>query len=128
VTPEDLKERLTALAIDVVKFCRELRALPEARSIASQLSDSGTAISSNYRAACRARSRREFISRLAVAVEEDDETVGWFKIIRGADLASGEEVTRLAIEAQEILAILGASRRTAEHRDEERPHQPSRRG
>jgi four helix bundle protein len=128
VTPEDLKERLTTFAIDVVRFCRELRALPEARSIASQLSDSGTAISSNYRAACRARSRREFTSRLAVAVEEADETVGWFKIIRGADLASSDEVTRLAVESQEILAILAASRRTAEHRDQARSHQPNRPG
>jgi four helix bundle protein len=117
MTPEELKKRLTAFGIDVVRFCRQLRALPEARSIAAQLSDCGTAISSNYRAACRARSRREFISRLAVAVEEADEAVGWFKIVRGAELATGSEVTRLFQEAQEILSILAASRRTAEQRD-----------
>ena len=119
MTPEELKERLTAFAIDIVRFCRELRQLPEARSIASQLSDSATAIASNYRAACRARSRREFISRLAVAVEEADETVGWFKTIRGANLVTGDPVARLARESAEILSILGASRRTAERRDQD---------
>jgi len=118
VTPEELKERLTDFAVAVVKFCRVLRQAPEARSIAGQLSDSATAVASNYRAACRARSRREFISRLAVSVEEADESVGWFQVILKAGLASGGEVTELFQESQEILAILAASRRTAQRRHE----------
>ncbi len=118
MTPEELKERLTDFAVAVVKFCRVLRQKPEARSIAGQLSDSATAVASNYRSACRARSRREFISRLAVAVEEADESVGWFKIIMKAELASGAEVAALYQESQEVLAILSASRRTAQRRSD----------
>ena len=75
VKAQELRDRCAAFASDVVTFCRKLRSKPEARNIAEQLSDSATAIPANYRAACRARSRREFISKLAIAVEEADETV-----------------------------------------------------
>ena len=116
VTPEDLKDRLTAFAVDAVTFCRALRQAPEARGIAAQLSDSATAIAANYRVACRARSKREFISRLALAVEEADETVGWLEVVRGAGLGGSHPADRLLDEAQQILAILAASRRTASTR------------
>jgi len=62
MTPEELKERTTAFAVEVVKSCRHLRERPEARSTAVQLSDSAQSTASNYRAACRARSHREFVS------------------------------------------------------------------
>src|SRR5215831_7794647 len=117
MTPQELKERTTAFAVEVVKFCRELRRFPEARHIADQLTDSATSTASNYRAACRARSHREFISKIAVAVEEADESVGWFEVIIRAGLATGEIPTSLHREAGELLAILAASRRTAEARN-----------
>jgi len=117
MTPQELRERTTAFAVQVVKFCRELRRLPEARHIADQLTDSATSTASNYRAACRARSHREFISKIAVSVEEADESVGWFEVIIRAELATGEIATALHREANELLAILAASRRTAESRN-----------
>jgi len=76
-----------------------------------------TSAASNYRAACRARSHREFISKIAVAVEEADESVGWFEVIIRAGLATGEIPTAIHREASELLAILAASRRTAEARN-----------
>jgi len=121
MTPEELKERTTAFAVEVVKFCRELRKLPEARITADQLSDSAQATMANYRAACRARSHREFISKIAVAVEEADESVGWLAVVARAQLASGPQVDTLSREANEILAILAASRRTAERRRTQEP-------
>ncbi len=116
MTPEELKERTTAFAVEVIKFCRQLRERPEARSTAAQLSDSAQSTASNYRAACRARSHREFISKISVAVEEADETVGWLEIVRRAELAPTNAADVLRREASEILAILAASRRTAEKR------------
>jgi four helix bundle protein len=121
MTPEEMKERTTAFAVEVVKFCRQLRKLPEARITADQLSDSAQSIASNYRAACRARSHREFISKISVSVEEADETVGWLAIARRADLASTAATDDLYREAGEILA---ASRRTAESRRKRRDRGP----
>ena len=104
MTPEELKDRRTAFAVETVTFCRVLRTAPEARSIAGQLSDAATSVASNYRAACRARSKREFVSKLAVAVEEADESVGWLKVILQAQLAEGPVVADLLRESQECPA------------------------
>src|SRR5262245_56969037 len=101
MTPAELKARLTAFAVAVVKFCRELRKKPEARSIADQLIDSATSMASNYRACCRARSKREFISKIAVAVEEADETEGWLVIILDAELWDRPLPERLLQEGRE---------------------------
>jgi four helix bundle protein len=121
---QQLRDRIAAFAASVVVFCRKLRAKPEARNIASQLSDSATAIPANYRSACRARSRREFISKLAVAVEEADETVGWLELIVQAGVWPEPDVDPLRTEAHELLAILSASRRTAERNDPTREQSP----
>ena len=118
MTPEQLRKRLTDFAVQIVRLCRDLRRKPEARNIADQLSDSATAVAANYRSATRARSKREFISKLAVAVEEADETVGWLQLIIQAEIATGRQVDDAIKEARELLAILSASRKTAERNSE----------
>ena len=117
MTSETLRERTTAFAVDVVSFTRELRRTPGAQNIAEQLSDAATAVASNYRCASRARSRREFVSKLAIAVEEADETVGWLEIVARTRITDRPEANPLLREARELLAILAASRRTAERND-----------
>jgi four helix bundle protein len=114
MTPDELRDRTTDFAADIVKFARGLRRKPAARNIADQMSDSATAVAANYRAVTRSRSRREFISKLAICVEEADETVGWLEIARRSETATPAEVNDLLKEAREILAILAASRKTSE--------------
>jgi four helix bundle protein len=116
MTPEALKERLTTYAVDCVTFCVELRQRPEARQIADELSASATSTAANYRSACRARSRREFASRIGTALEEADESVGWLEIIVRSGLADAARAVALRREASEVVAILAASRRTAADR------------
>jgi four helix bundle protein len=116
VTPEILKERLTAFSVAVIGLCREVRARRDGAAIADQLSDSATSMAATYRSACRARSRREFIAKLGIAVEESDETVGWLDTILRDGMAPEASGRPLLTEAQELLAILAASRRTAEAR------------
>ena len=72
-----------------------------------------TSMAMNYRAANRARTRREFIAKLGIVVEEADETVGWLELIVRSDLASGDELEWLLKEARELVAIFAASYRTA---------------
>jgi four helix bundle protein len=116
MTPEDLKEHLTVFATAIVLLCRQVRRIDGARDIADQLSDSATSVSSNYRAACRARSHREFLSKLGIALEEADESVGWLDLIIRTGLSTDASTITLLKESQELLAILSASRRTAERR------------
>jgi len=116
MTPEQLRRRMTRFAVDTVNFCKPLWLRAETRYLADQLCRSSTSTASNYRIACRARSRREFISKLGIALEEADESVGWYEVIEGASVAGHEHVAPLIQEARELVAILAASRITAQGR------------
>lgn len=113
MTPEELRSRLTAFAVAVTCFCKPLFARPDTRNIADQLSRAATSVASNYRVACRARSKREFISKIGIALEEADEAVGWLEVLLGAEPSLSEPIVPLLKEAREIVAILSASRATA---------------
>ena len=80
----------------------------------------------NYRAACRARSRKEFIAKLGVAIEELDESVFWIEFAADARLVTQIEVGSLSKEFGEILAILNASRATAKRNLGDRAHSSNR--
>jgi four helix bundle protein len=113
MTPADLKERTTEFAVSVGRFCRLLALRDGSFEVPRQLSDSSSSVASNYRCACRARSRGEFVAKIGVAVEEAEETVGWLEYIRKADLARRSEMIALEREAAELLAILAKSYATA---------------
>jgi four helix bundle protein len=83
------------------------------REMGRQLLRAGISVGANYRAACRGRSRREFIAKLGVAVEEADETVFWLELIEATGTRGTDDLKALRMEAQEILAILARSQRTA---------------
>ena len=113
MTPDQMRQRTTTFAINTVLLCDPLWLRANSRNIADQLSRSSTSTASNYRVASRARSRREFISRIGVALEEADESLGWLEILLGTAKAPPDEVRPLLKECEEIVAILSASRTTA---------------
>ena len=108
-----LRERTFAFATHVVSFCRVVTSDWRAQEIGRQLLRSATGLAANYRAACRGRSRREFIAKLGVAVEEADETVFWLELIERTHLTTATDLRGLQVEARELLAILARSHRTA---------------
>lgn len=113
MTPDELRSRLTAFAVAIARFCKPLFSRSETRNVADQLSRAAGSVASNYRVACRARSRREFISKIGIALEEADEAVGWLEFLMGAEPSLAETIAPLLKEAREIVAILSASRVTA---------------
>lgn len=110
---EELKERTKQFALRVVKLFRLLPRTAEARVIGGQLLRSGTAVAANYRAACRARSKAEFVAKIGVVVEEADETVFWLELLVDAGIIAKPRLEALQTEANELLAIFAASQRTA---------------
>jgi len=110
-------ERLKQFAARVVRFARSLPPDPSSDAIARQLTKSGTSTAANFHAARRARSRDEFIAKLAVAAEEADETETWFRLIADTHIVSTtrglRELEWLADEGRQLRAILVASVRTA---------------
>lgn len=109
----DLKERTKVLAVDIVRLVQSLPRSRAAASLGDQLLRSGTSVAANYRAACRARSRREFVSKLGIVEEEADETMFWLDLLHEVGMVATDTVRRLRQEASELLAITISSIKTA---------------
>ena len=114
--PADLVRRTYEFGVLVVNFCKTLPDTPEARRIRGQLTDSGTSVPANYRAACRARSRAEFIAKIGICCEEADESNMWLRMCADAGFASRHAVAPLADEAEQLRKIFTASQLTAKQR------------
>jgi len=113
---ENLKERSISFALRLTTFCRTLPDTWDGRFVRDQLFRSGTRIAANYRAACRARSHRDFVSKLGMTVEESDESVFWLMFVARAGMANNSEQKELLDEAGQLLAIFMASSKTASTR------------
>src|SRR5881628_2820572 len=110
---EELQKRTTSYALRILKLFRSLPNCPEARIIGQQLLRSGTSVAANYRAACRARSRAEFLAKLGTVEEEADESAFWLELIIEGKLLPDGQVRPLLSEAGELVAITAASKKTA---------------
>ena len=108
-----LAERLERFATRAIAFSGTLARNGAGREIANQLARCGPGIGANHRSARRARSRREFISRLVVALEEADESEYWLSETSDTGTASGAELEWLLDESRQLRAILSASVATA---------------
>ena len=86
MTEDDLKTRTKLFALRILKLVAALPKTLAGRTIGGQLVRSGTSVAANYRAACRARSKAEFISRLGVVEEEADESALWLELIMEDEL------------------------------------------
>jgi len=96
-----------------MKLVEALLESTEGRAIGSQLMRSGTSVGANYRAACRGRSKAEFIAKLGIAQEEADESAFWMELIIEGGLMERKLVKPLLEEANELTAIMTASRKSA---------------
>jgi four helix bundle protein len=113
MTADELKARTKQFALRVIKLVAALPKNIEGRAIANQLVRSGTSVAANYRAACRGRSRTEFIARMGIVLEEADETQLWLELIIDAKLLPPKRVQPLLDEAGELVAIFVTSRKSA---------------
>ena len=111
--PEELRERAKKFAIRVVKLYRSLAKTDVGRILGRQLLRSGTSVAANYRAACRARSRAEFIAKMGLVVEEADEILFWMELLVETECIPGEAVKPLMTESKELLSVFAASLQTA---------------
>jgi four helix bundle protein len=110
---ETLKQRTKKFALKVIELVERLPKTVTGRAIANQLVRCGTSVGANYRAACRGRTRAEFMAKLGIVVEEADETAFWLELIIEAAILSKDGILPLLNEANELSAIFVSSRKTA---------------
>jgi four helix bundle protein len=111
--PEDLQARTKRFALRILKLFRSLPRNEEARILGKQILRSGTSVGANYRAACRARSRAEFVAKLGIVLDEADETVFWLELMRDSEIFPTQKLNDLVNEANQLVSIFVTSLRTA---------------
>ena len=110
MNPIDLQNRTKLFAFRIIKLAEFLEKLSIGKYIGRQIFRSGTSVAANYRAACRARSVKDFISKLGIVIEEADETVFWLELLGESKMLRENQIETLLSEANEITAIMVASR------------------
>ena len=110
---EELKKRTKKFALDIIKLTEDFPKTKAGDVIGRQLLRSATSVGANYRAACRARSQADFISKISVVEEEADESCFWLELTIESGLANTEDAKTLLKEADELTAIFTASKKTA---------------
>jgi four helix bundle protein len=109
----DLKERTKRFALDVIRLCAALPVKAEFRVIGNQLLRAGTSVGANYRAACRSKSKADFINKLSIVEEAADESEYWLELVENLSTTNRAELSRLKSEASQLVAIMVQSKKTA---------------
>ncbi|MFA4852418.1 MAG: four helix bundle protein [Bacteroidales bacterium] len=108
---EKLKARTKKFALDVLKLYQSMPKRGEYLIIGNQLLRAATSLASNYRAACRARSKAEFFSKMSIVVEEADESLFWLEVLYEGNLMPEEKLLPLIKEATELTSIMASARK-----------------
>lgn len=111
-----LQDRTLAFGVRMVQLSRKYPCNPAGETISRQLVKAGTSIGANYRAVCRSRSTAEFSARMAIVLEEADESAYWLILTERTNLVTDPAVTELQAEARELAAIFAASLLTVKRR------------
>ncbi|MCC7088273.1 MAG: four helix bundle protein [Chloroflexi bacterium] len=112
----EFKARTKGLGVECVRLCRRVPREPITEPLIRQLVRAATSVGANYRASCRGRSVAEIISKLSIVEEEADETAYWLEVMVESQVVTRESVSRLHREANEIVAMVVASKRTLKAR------------
>ena len=113
MTSDELKKRTKQFSLRVLKLIAALPKTVAGRAIGGQLVRSGTSVGANYRAACRGRSKAEFIAKMGTCEEEADESAYWMEVIIEGELLKPKQIESLLHEAEELTRIFAQSRISA---------------
>ena len=109
----DLKKRTKQFGLRVIRLVESLPSTSTARTIGNQLLRSGMSVGANYRAACRGKSKADFVAKAGISLEEADECLYWMEMLQEAGIVPAEKLKDLMKETDELVAIFTASIKTA---------------
>jgi four helix bundle protein len=116
MTRDEFKARTKAFALRVIKVVEALPRDDVSRTLGRQLLRSGTSVAANYRAAVRAKSSADFVSKMGTVEEECDESLFWMELLVDSKRMGAGRLDKLVSEGGEILAVTVASIKTARRR------------
>jgi len=109
MTTDELKERFRKFSIKIIRLVNTMPNNIAGNAIAKQIVRSGTSPAANYRAACLAKSNKDFLNKLKMVEEEIDETSHWLSVIMDAELLPRQQVEILYDESVELRRIVTRS-------------------
>jgi|ERR1035437_2785457 four helix bundle protein len=114
MTSKELENRLKSFAYRTIKVCEAFGQKKICKIVEDQLLRSAFSAAANYRAACRAISKKSFISKLSIAFEEIDESLFWLEVVKDLELIPADKLTGVISEANELCSILASARKTSQ--------------
>jgi four helix bundle protein len=113
MTKFELQNRTKKFHIRIIKLCEFFPRNAAGYEMAKQLIRSAGSVGANYRAACRGKSKADFIYKIEVVLEEADESLYWLEVSKEAGLINILLIDELIKEANELVSIFNASDITA---------------
>src|SRR6476660_2637611 len=105
MTKIELQQRTKKFHIEIIKLCEHFPKNAASFETAKQLIRSAGSVGSNYRTACREKSKADFIYKIEVVLEEADESLYWLEVTKDAEFVKLEELDYLIKEANELVSI-----------------------
>jgi len=97
---DELKKRTKQFALRILKLVAALPNTVAGRAIGGRLVRAGTSVGANYRAACRGRSKAEFVAKMGIAEEEADESAYWMEAIIEGELLKRKQAEPSLTDAE----------------------------
>ena len=116
MTSDELKKRTKKFAIDIIRLVDSLPLDRTTNILGKQLIRAATSVGANYRAACRGRSKADFISKITIVEEEADECQYWLELLSETGKSNSESIQILIKEAGELTAIFTSTGKTAKRK------------
>ena len=116
MTQDELKKRTKKFALRVISLVETFPNTFLGRHVGGQLTRSSTSVAANYRSACRARSKADFVAKMGIVEEEADESAFWIEFSVDAKMVEGHLVADLLDEANQLVSIFVSSINTARGR------------
>jgi four helix bundle protein len=113
MTKFELQQRTKDFHVNIIKLCAFFPKNAAGFETAKQLIRSAGSVGANYRAACRAKSKADFIYKLEIVLEEADESLYWLEVSKDANLLQSNDLILLIKEANELVSIFNAADLTA---------------
>lgn len=114
---EQIQNRTKKMALEIIKLSEHFPNKSVGWTFSNQIIRSATSVAANYRAVCRAKSDKDFISKIETVIEEADETLFWLEMIEESKIINHQtEILNLKKEANELISIFVVSVKTVKNR------------
>jgi len=102
---KDLKDRAMQFALAGIALYKDLPKTTEAQVLGGQFLRSATSVGANTRSAFRGRSKKEYVAKLGIVIEEADECGYWLVLMSASGITTAVQVNALLKESNELVPI-----------------------